>query len=163
LPWIPILWAIEKAYVIHQLNLPYEDHPLILLKKLMDMSSSFLEARPGNPGVFNAIGFMLLVNDFELCFLILKIIPRSTIPNDLWNFCINILNDRQYHYPGLMLLMKYISVDEERIVQLDDCATEKSDSDLPSPAESLFEDPLRLTDFFINTDADIEALLNENV
>ena len=62
LPWLATLWAIEKAFVLHQLNLPYEEMPLDLLKKLISMMPMFMERRPGNPGVFNAMIFMLLVN-----------------------------------------------------------------------------------------------------
>jgi hypothetical protein len=59
--WVPVVWKITKTYLLHQLKLPYEEDPHVLLNSLLEQAPALLEARPGNPGVFCAMVFMMLV------------------------------------------------------------------------------------------------------
>ena len=56
-----VLWATNKAFLLHHLNMPFEEQPLDLLHKLVSMSPTYVARKPGNPGVFNAMIFMLMV------------------------------------------------------------------------------------------------------
>jgi hypothetical protein len=56
------MWSIAKTYLLHQLNLPYEEDPYVLLDTLLVQAPALLESRPGNLGVFSAMVFMLQVN-----------------------------------------------------------------------------------------------------
>ena len=63
------MWAVNKAIVLYQLQMPFEDDPIDLLQRLNEMTPVFGAKRAG---LYNCLLFLLRVRKDDNRFLLIS-------------------------------------------------------------------------------------------
>ena len=58
LPWVSIMWAVDKAMLLYQLDMPFEEEPLALLQRVREVAPFCGSKRVG---LYNCFVFVFLL------------------------------------------------------------------------------------------------------